>query len=62
MFKPGPGVALLGVGWRAGLGTGELTGRELGRDDDPPLPPSQEEVPGPHQVGVSVQLAPGVLS
>ena len=62
MFKPGPGVALFGVGWRAGLVTGEMTGRDLSRDDDPPLPASQEEVPGPHQVGVSVQLAPGVLS
>ena len=62
MFKPGPGVALFGVGWRAGLVTGEMTGRDLSRDDDPPLPPRQQEVPGTHQVGISVELAAGVFS
>ena len=62
MSKPGPGIALLLVGRGAARVARELASIELGRDDDPPLPSSQQEVPGSHQVGVSVELAPGVLS
>ena len=59
--KPGPGIALLLVGRGAARVARELASIELGRDDDPPLPSSQQEVPGSHQVGVSVELTPGVL-
>ena len=37
-------------------------GRHLSWDDDPPLPTRQQEVPGTHQVGISVKLATGVFT
>ena len=62
MVEPGPGIAVL----RIGRGTAGVARKwcsiELCWDDDPPLPPRQQEVPGTHQVGISVELAAGVFS
>ena len=60
MWEPGPGIAVVSLGRGATFLAGKLFCIELGWDDDPPLPPSQQEVPGAHQVGISVELTAGV--
>ena len=62
MFKPGPGIALVSLGRGAAFVARKLLRSDLSWDDDPPLPPRQQEVPGAHQVGISVKLAPGVFT
>ena len=60
MFKPGPGIALVSLGRGAAFVARKLLRSDLSWDDDPPLPPRQQEVPGAHQVGISVELTAGV--
>ena len=62
MLEPGPGIAVVSLGRGATFVAGKLSCIELSWDDDPPLPPCQQEVPGTHQVGISVKLAPGVFT
>ena len=62
MIKPGPGIALVTLGGGAAFVARKLLRIDLSWDDDPPLPPRQQEVPGAHQVGISVKLATGVFT
>ena len=62
MFKPGPCIVLVSLGRGAAFVARKLLRIDLSWDDDPPLPPRQQEVPGTHQVGISVKLATGVFT